>query len=439
MKITIQGQDYTAAFDAARPLTIERKINEPSICQFWLSLPTNGSLAQPARFQAIAVQNDDNTTYFTGYIAVSPLLEYSGIGMEGPRYRTVIQAVSDEILLDQALMPPSAGAAGESAGALMTSLVVHAGSETISTSGVSLSTVVGNFTPAPGADWSKSAGEAAGMARAAYRVLNGALCLSALPVAIHTLDETDGSLDLATLAFTAGVKRALANDVTVCGENEPVAFVSEYFLGDGATSEFDLAADPYFPPASRSKIISELFNEVQINQTVWCSSGGAGYFTLGPNGLAMNGGNGIDGETVLTWLDPIEIGGTVLAEAVGVTISPGSSGILCGFFGTQAGAAGCNAGLQVTAQSGSGAPALQPLVQGTQAGAAFPLNPANQYTLRIRLFCPECERVRSTYYSFGDAGLIAAGGEPVIAPGKIQMEVQEFVNGVGATPVTLYD
>ena len=26
-----------------------------------------------------------------------------------------------------------------------------------------------------------------------------------------------------------------------------------------------------------------------------------------------------------------------------------------------------------------------------------------------------------------------------IAPGKIQMEIQQFVNGVGATPVTLYD
>jgi hypothetical protein len=41
MKITIQGQDYTAALDAVRPLTIERKINEPSICQLWLSLPAN--------------------------------------------------------------------------------------------------------------------------------------------------------------------------------------------------------------------------------------------------------------------------------------------------------------------------------------------------------------------------------------------------------------
>ena len=108
MKITIQGQDYTAALDAAHPLTIERKFNEPSICQFWLSLPANGSLAAPSRFQSLAVTGDDGTLYFTGYIAVSPLPEYAGMGLEGPRYRTAIQAVSDELLLDQLLMPPSA-------------------------------------------------------------------------------------------------------------------------------------------------------------------------------------------------------------------------------------------------------------------------------------------------------------------------------------------
>ena len=46
----------------------------------------------------------------------------------------------------------------------------------------------------------------------------------------------------------------------------------------------------------------------------------------------MNGGNGIDGQTVLSWLDPVEMGGTLLLEAVGVTLSPGSTGILAGFF-----------------------------------------------------------------------------------------------------------
>ena len=136
MKITIQGQDYTAALDAARPLTIERKLNEPSVCQLWLSLPANGSLAAPSRNQSLAVTGDDGTTYFTGYIAVSPLPEYAGLGIEGPRYRIAIQAVSDELLLDQLLMPPSAGVAGETAGALLASLVTHTGSTALSTQGL---------------------------------------------------------------------------------------------------------------------------------------------------------------------------------------------------------------------------------------------------------------------------------------------------------------
>ncbi len=172
----------------------------------------------------------------------------------------------------------------------------------------------------------------ASQARAAYRAVNGALTVSSVPGTVHPLNETDGSLNLAALAFTASVKRALANDVTVCGEHEPVAYVTEYFLGDGTTTTFYLAEDPYFPAASKSTIISELFNEPQINPQVWCNSSGSGYLSLGAGGLVMDGGNGIDGETLLTWLDPVEMGGTLLLEAVGVTLSPGSTGILAGFF-----------------------------------------------------------------------------------------------------------
>ena len=439
MKITIQGQDYTAALDAARPLTIERKLNEPTICQLWLSLSANSSLAAPSRYQSLAVEGDDGTIYFTGYIAVTPLPEYAGLGLEGPRYRTSIQAVSDELLLDQQSMYSSVGAAAGNAGSLLASLVAHTGSTSLSTKGLSLSTAVSKFTPDPGANWSKSAGHVASMARATYHALNGALTLSSVQSTVHPLNETDGSLNLANLAFTSNVKRALANDVTVCGENEPAAYVTEYFLGDGLATQFSLAADPYFLPASQSTIISEPFNGPQINENLWCASASAGYFTLGPGGLAMNGGNGVDGETLLTWLDPIEMGGTMLLEAVGVTIAQGSTGILAGFFSGSETVAECTAGFQVTAQQGTGAVTLQPIVQGTPAGTTFAVSPANQYALRVRVRCPEFERSRAIYYSFGDSGPIDAGGDSVVAPGRIQMEIQEFVNGVGATPVTLYD
>jgi hypothetical protein len=439
MKITIQGQDYTSALDAAHPLTIERKLNEPSVCQLWVSLAAGSSLATPSRNQAISITGDDGTLYFTGYIAVSPLPEYAGMGMEGPRYRIAIQAISDELLLDQLPMAPSAGSTGEAAGPLMTALVTRTGSKALSTQGLSLTAPVGNFVPAPGAPWSKSAGQVAGLARAAYRALNGALTLSSMQTTVHPLNETDGSLNLAGLAFTASVKRALANDVTVCGEHEPAAYVTEYFLGDGITTTFYLAADPYFPTASKSNLIDELFNEPQIDLRVWGNPGGYGYLTLGAGGLVMNGGNGIDGDTLLTWLDPVELGGTLLLEAEGVTLSPGSTGILPGFFTGLENLPGCIAGFQATAQQGTGAVSLQPVVQGTPTGTAYSVNPANQYTLRIRVHCAENERELAIYRSFGDSGAITCGGQMNELPGKVQMEIQEFVDGVAGTPLTLYN
>ncbi len=439
MKIMIQGQDYTVALDAVRPLTIERKLNEPSICQLWLCLPVASSLTTPSRNQSISVTGDDGTTYFTGYIGTSPLPEYAGRGIEGPRYRAAIVALSDEVLLDQLLMPPSTGSAGETAGALMTALVTRSGSTALSTHGLSLSAAVSNFAPSPGANWSKSAGQVAGLARSAYRALNGALTLSSIQNTVHTLNESDGSLDLANLALTASEKRSLANDVTVCGEHEPVAYVTEYFLGDGITTQFYLSADPYFSGTSKATIISELFNEPEIDQRVWGNSGGQGYLSLGAGGLAMNGGNGIDGQTALSWLDPVEMGGTLLLEAVGITLFTGSTGILAGFFTGGAETDDCTAGLQVTALQGTGAVSMQPLVQGTPAGTKYSINPANQYTLRLRVHCPECKRAQAIYRSFGDSGAITAGGEWNLSPGKLQFEIQEFVNGVGAMPVTLYD
>jgi hypothetical protein len=439
MKITINGQDYTMTLDNARPLTIDRKLNEPSICQLWLSLPTGGSMAMPLRNQPIIISGDDGTSYFTGYIAVTPLPEYAGLAMEGPRYRTAIIAISDELLLDQLLMPPSAGSTGESAGALITALVTRTGTTRLSTQGLSLATIISNFVPAPGASWSESAGQVASMARAAYRALNGALTISPMQNVVHCLNETDGSLNLAALEFTASVKRALANDVTVCGENEPVAYVTEYFLGDGVTTQFPLAADPFFSASSQSTIIRELFNEAQINQSVWGVTGGEGYLTLGASGLTMEGGNGIDGDTLLAWIDQVELGGTLLMEAVGVTLSPGSSGVLAGFFVGAYKQAGCIAGLQVTAQSGTGAVTLQPLVQGSPAGTTYAINPAYQYTLRVRLHCAEIERDQAIYHSFGDSGLITSGGQITSAAGSIQIEIQQFIDGVGAMPITLYD
>ncbi len=159
-----------------------------------------------------------------------------------------------------------------------------------------------------------------------------------------------------------------------------------------------------FPAASKSTIIRELFNEGQIDPRLWGNPGGPGYLALGQGGLTMNGGNGFDGQTALTWIDPVEMGGTLLLEAVGVTLSAGSTGVLSGFFVGMETQAECTAGFQATAQQGTGAVTLQPIVQGTPAGITYAINPANQYTLRTRVHCDEIERDLAIYRSHGDSG-----------------------------------
>ncbi|MGA8728619.1 MAG: hypothetical protein WB608_07710 [Terracidiphilus sp.] len=439
MKITIQGHDYTSVLDTVHPLTIERSLNEPSLCRLWISMPSNSPLALPVRNQSLTVTGDDGTPYFTGYLAVTPMPEYTGMGLAGPRYRIALQAMSDEMLLDQLSLVPGKGATGQTAGALVTSLVTRTGSTALSTQALTLNAAVSNFVPDSGASWSQSAGKVASDARAAYRAVNGALALTSVPVTVHTLNETDGSLNLASLALTAGIKRALANDITVCGEHEPVAYVTEYFLGDGVTTQFNLAADPYFPPSSKAILIRELFNESAIDLRVWGNPTGQTYFSLGAGGLIMQGGNGIDGETLLTWIDPVEMGGTLLLEAAGVTLSPGSTGIMAGFFVGMMTLPACTAGFQVTSQQGTGAVSVQPIIEGAANGTTYAINPANQYTLRVRVHCPEIERASAIYRSFGDSGAISCGGQSGTAPANLQFEIQEFVNGVAGMPVTLYD
>jgi hypothetical protein len=437
MHLTIDNHDYTAALDAANSVSIERVLNAPATCRLSLALPPDGSLAAPVRLQSLCVSGDDGTVYFTGYIAAAPLPEYAGLAMEGARYRLTVHAVSDEMLLDLALASASKGASGATAGTLLTALASHAGSAALDASGLMLNFPVGHFVSEPGAPFSKSAGQVANQARAVYRAQAGKLTLNTIPAAVHTLSEGDGSLTLANLSLTRS-PRNFANDITVCGDHEPAAYVTEVFEGDGATASFDLSESPWFPPASKCALISESFSGPEIDPRVWGSAGNT-YFGLGASGLAMYGGSGVDGQTQLAWIDPVEMAGTLLLEAQGVSLANASTGLLAAFFDGDETVSSCLLGFQATAAQSTGAVTLQPIIAGCAAGTGLKLNSANQYTLRIRVHSPEQQRTGAMFLSFGDGGTVSTGGRLVASPAKLQFEIQEFVNGVACMPVTLYD
>jgi hypothetical protein len=438
MKITIAGQDYTSALDAAHPLTIERKLNEPSICRLCITLPSAGQSAL-ARNQPIQVVADDGSYYFTGYLAAAPIPQYAGLGIEGPRYRMAIQAVSDECLLDQAGTAASRGMAGLTAGPLIAALAAKTGSDVLSTDALVLDTPVSSFQAAPCTAFSTTAAAVADQVRAAYRALNGTLLLSSIPVTVHPLNEADGTLLPNGLTLDATTRRSLANDITVCGGHEPSTYVTEYFLGDGITAQFNLSDKVFTPAAAQTTLIRELFNEGEIDFRLWAKPGTDGYLSLGAGGLVMQGGTGRDGDAQLGWRDPVEMGGTLLLEATGVSLADGSNGIVAGFFTGDNLQAACTAGFKVTAQQGTGAVSIQPLALGSAVGAAYAVNPSNQYALRVRVHCPECHRGAAIYRSVDDSGAIAVGGAWNSAPANLQFEIQEFVNGVAGMPVTLYE
>jgi hypothetical protein len=420
-------------------MVIQRRLNEPAHCQCWLTLPVASELRQPMRNQRIRIVGDEGTVYFTGYLAEVPIPEYAGHALEGPRFRLEIRATSDESLLDQVGTSSSTAIAGLKAGALIAALVKKTGSSALNSESLTLDAAVSRFDQRAGTLFSDNAGRIASEVRAAYRALDGELSLSAIPVAVHSLEEEDGSLSLSGLSLTRSEGRFVANDITVCGEEEPAEYVTELFQGDGVSSQFYLSHRPYSLAGSRATIIQEQFDGPGIDTRGWANTGVQGYMALGPGGLAMQGGTGDDGDVQLTWLTPVEMGGTLLLEAGGVTLAKGSAGTMAAFYSGGGMQENCTAGFVVSPEGAGNAVSIQPMLLGTPVGTVYSMDTANQYTLRLRVHCKECEREFATHRSMDGGIPVTAGGDCNDASADLLFEIQEFVNGVAGMPVTLYD
>ncbi|MEO6982460.1 MAG: hypothetical protein ABI072_05035, partial [Edaphobacter sp.] len=223
------AMDYSAAVCADGPLKIERALNAPSRCGGLLDVDDTG-LAVPARRGRLAVMSQGGTVLFTGYLATEPEAVYAGTGLLGPVYRYAFSAISDEWLLDKQAVPPSGVGLAQSGGALLRTLTNRVDAGLFTTAGVANGLSVGVFEPEQTESWSVNAGGVAGATYASYRVLNGAVTMQPAGTVTHALSDGDGTLQVAALKTAAA--KELANDVTLSGEMEPSAYVTETFAGD---------------------------------------------------------------------------------------------------------------------------------------------------------------------------------------------------------------
>ena len=439
MKVTIDNLDGNGALDYSQSVVttekflIKRQLNEPSLCSFTLA-PSIANLPIPSRNGRVIVSDDSGNTLFTGYLAMEPALELVGQNSAGAVYQASVSAVSDEVLLDQQPLGVLLAGVAPSSSQLLQNMGANLDTNRFSFQLASSNGAVGNFLPDPGQSWSTNAGALAAMARSAYRVVDGVIIMAPIGSVVHTLNEADGTLDLS--ALEASMVRALANDVTACGPSEPSAYVTEFFEGDGTTVLFDLTEEPYIPPASKTKPFTDLFQEPEINPAVWNADVSGTYITLTSAGLTCSGGNGIDGDVTVSTVSQIELGGSLVFEAGGVQFGSVTQGILNAIYGGTIETANCVAGFQISQASGS--TQITALIEGATAGSTFTVTAGHMYTLRLRVYCNEMQRLEQSYNSIDNSGTHTYGGLYLSTGGDVLLEVQDATNGVASAPVVLY-
>ncbi len=440
MKLTIDNYDgngpvdYTSSIVAGRPFRIVRRLNQPVTCAVTL-FPASG-LATPARNGRMVLADDSGNVLFTGYVAAEPALELAGQSTMGAVYQAVVSAISDEILLDRQSIPQTGPIYGTTGGQALQAMLALLEIESI-TSSVSLATMnVSEFQPESNRTWAENAGALAATVRNAYLLMNGTLTMTPVGTVTHSLNESQGTLSLSALQVS--MVKALANDVTVCGEVEPSAYVTEFFQGDGTTVLFDLTEDPWMPPPSKTKPLSDNFQGPTINKQIWNVDDPGSALALTSNGLTCGGGGSVIGTTMVSAVSNLELGGGLVIEAGGVQFGQNTSGIINGFFeagGTTV--AACIAGFLIGQVSGS--TTVSPIVNGAVAGSTFTAATGHLYTLRLRFYASDIQRLLQAYYAVGtDNGLERFGGNLLAAVASIVFEVQDTTNGVAGTPTVLY-
>ncbi len=428
--------DYSPAVDDSAPLGITRVLNAPSVLKGVLCLE-GGKLQVPARRGRVVVSSDAGTCLFTGYLTTEPVAVYVGVASEGSVYRFALHAVSDEWLLDKGAAGLGAASALEqSSTTVLSTLARSSGQGVFVPPSVTNSNLVGVFVPGAVTTWSGVAGAAAQAGFGSYRVLNGALTFTPLASTMHALSDGDGSLSVSGLRV--GEVRELANDVTLSGAMEPTVYWTEIFSGDGTTAIFPLSGQAGAVNGGKAALLDDGFTGETFDRQTWQVSDPGSHLGLSGAGLSMNGGNGLDGQTTLQAVSALELGGTVTLELDGTVLNPGSAGIVGGLYQGEVLAGNCVAGFNVR-QSG-GNTILVPLIDGVEAGTSFTALAGHQYTLRVRVHCPELLRVKQRFYGRTESGTPAPfGGGLVDAPLAVVLEVRDQAASSNTTVTVLYD
>jgi hypothetical protein len=439
MNIWIDNQDglgaldYTASVQFGKQAVIKRELNAPDTCTLPVLLGVKG-LRAPVNGARVQVVTTAGAYLFTGYVAGAPPQVTMGATASGGDFLALVYAVGDELYLNTETSLLQTTILNESAVQSWTALNLLSGNTSLPLYFDGQVAEATRVEIASGSRWSDVAATLANSGRSAYQCLNGEVTVTPVGNVTHAVMADDPGLVCKDIAATD--LRWLADDITVCGKQEPTAYVTEIFSGDGVTTTFTLSELPFNPATDQKLNVTDLFQGTSINGRLWKVTDPSAHISLTGNGLTCAGGTGRDAESVVASAQQLELGGSITLEGGAVQIAVGSAGLLLGLYTGAVETANCFAGFQVSTVDG--AVSVAPLVEGQIAGSSFLPIVGHLYTYRLRLYSPEMERVRQTYFYLDGTGASSVGGQSVASPGQIEFEVQDVTSGVPGASAILY-
>ena len=442
MKLTIDNldgngaRDYTLAVDKTRAPRVLRRNRLASELRLSL-IADDPDFVVPRDGARIMLGRLNGVDVFTGYLSAAPTFEYLGWNERGPVYRYNLVALSDESLLDRKTLPDRHPFIARSAGEALRQLTEDLLPGVMDTTGIADLDHVSWYSCDRQRRWSEHAAELATRARACYHVLGHKVFFNSLGTTTHTLSETDTSFSSGTLKLQG--KHVQGNDVILTGRSEPQAYVKDYFVGDGWITRFYLSQPPF--GASSRTLMDEEYKGSTLATTRWSVTDPVGATRVSTGALQVAGGTGVDGQTLVSFVEKIELGGALFLQHGDVKFDVQSSGVLGGLYAGTITASQCLAGFRVL--PGGSNSNIQALINGALTGPVISTQSLHHYVLSTRLYSSEVYRKRQIFHSSAHPAGAGRGGQDVAATTRVVLEIRDMdpanPGSLAAPSTVLYD
>jgi hypothetical protein len=208
---------------------------------------------------------------------------------------------------------------------------------------------------------------------------------------------------------------------------------------DGESLKFYLSQTPF--AQTKPALIDEEYLGPVLDPTTWTVNDSSSAVSVVAQTLQIAGGTGVDGQTTVSFIEQIELGGALELQHGDVSFAAASQGVLGGLYAGEISVAGCLAGFQIT-PSGTGSN-IQALINGSLTGPVIATTPGHQYFFTTYLYSMEIYRLGQIYHSSLHPAGSGWGGAAVTADVRFVLEVQDIDPSNPATlvaPATvLYD